>query len=113
MITSNTFLLTIPFFLRYNIMFLLSAGGKFNYQGSRKWLEEGLDNSGGSINESPSALLTNTKLVVCLDSLASRNSNSLRMHVSKPPSPGTVAASLHSNIMKVFLNRVYLGSYYL
>ena len=33
-------------FLRQNIVFLLSGGGKFNYLGTRKWLEEHTDNPG-------------------------------------------------------------------
>ena len=83
------------------MVFLLSGGGKFNYQGSRKWLEDGLDNTGGAFTEQTSALLSNTKLVVCLEGLASSDTNSLRMHVSKPPNPGTAAHTVHSNLIKV------------
>lgn len=28
---------------RYNLMFLLTGGGKMNYQGSKKWLEDQVD----------------------------------------------------------------------
>ena len=31
---------------RYNIVFFLSGGGKFNFQGTKKWLEDSLDNAG-------------------------------------------------------------------
>lgn len=33
---------------KYNMMFLLTAGGKFNYQGSRQWLEEHIDKQTGN-----------------------------------------------------------------
>lgn len=33
---------------KYNMMFLLTAGGKFNYQGSRQWLEEHIDKQIGN-----------------------------------------------------------------
>lgn len=63
-------------------MFLLSGGGKFNYLGTRKWLEDQLDNSETSI-------LNEVDYILCLDSIG--GSNQLFMHVSKPPrenSPG-------------------------
>jgi hypothetical protein len=31
---------------RYNILFLLSGAGKYNYQGTRRWIEDQLDSSG-------------------------------------------------------------------
>ena len=71
-----------------NLVFLLSSGGKFNYFGTKKWLENHLDSS------SSSELLSDVKFVLCLDSvgnarLSAQNENankrSLNMHVSKPP----------------------------
>lgn len=31
---------------RYNLLFFLSGGGKFNYQGTKRWLEDNLDHTG-------------------------------------------------------------------
>uniref|UniRef100_A0A915PEJ6 BOS complex subunit NCLN n=1 Tax=Setaria digitata TaxID=48799 RepID=A0A915PEJ6_9BILA len=58
---------------KYNMIFLFTTGGKFNYQGSRQWLEEHIDKQ----------TETNVELVICLDSLG--KDNSLIAHVSKMP----------------------------
>ena len=31
---------------KYNLLFLLSGGGKFNYQGTKRWIEDQLDTTG-------------------------------------------------------------------
>lgn len=31
---------------RYNLLFFASGGGKFNYQGTKRWLEDNLDHTG-------------------------------------------------------------------
>lgn len=38
----------IPHFphTRYNLLFFASGGGKFNYQGTKRWLEDNLDHTG-------------------------------------------------------------------
>lgn len=33
---------------RFNLVFLLSGGGKFNYQGTKRWIEDNLDSQGES-----------------------------------------------------------------
>ncbi|CAG9538877.1 unnamed protein product [Cercopithifilaria johnstoni] len=58
---------------KYSMVFLLTAGGKFNYQGSRQWLEEHIDKQ----------TETNVELVLCLDSVG--KDSSLIAHVSKMP----------------------------
>ncbi|KAM9331074.1 BOS complex subunit NCLN-like [Gastrophryne carolinensis] len=66
---------------RYNLLFASTGGGKFNYHGSKRWIEEHLDHSETSI------LHENVAFVLCLDTLA--NSDSLHLHVSRPPAEGT------------------------
>ncbi|KAK6643166.1 hypothetical protein RUM43_004669 [Polyplax serrata] len=60
----------------YNILFLLSGAGKFNYLGSKKWLEDQIDSL-------ESSLIQDAAFVLCLDSLSSNST--IHFHVSKPP----------------------------
>eukprot|EP00794_Sanderia_malayensis_P009824 gene9824-10832_t len=78
---------------RYNIIFLLSGGGMFNYQGTRKFIDENLE-------ASEISLLTEVDYVICLDSLGI--GNNLNIHVSKPPKEGTVAFSLTEMISESY-----------
>lgn len=34
---------------RFNLLFFVSGGGKFNYQGTKRWLEDNLDHTGKSL----------------------------------------------------------------
>ncbi|KAL8588571.1 hypothetical protein ACOMHN_059525 [Nucella lapillus] len=61
---------------KYNLVFLLSGGGKFNYQGTKRWIEDNMDST-------DSNLLSDVAFVMCLDSLGA--GQSLHLHVSKPP----------------------------
>ncbi|KAK6468206.1 nicalin-1 isoform X2 [Huso huso] len=65
----------------YNLLFFVSGGGKFNYQGTKRWLEDSLDHTDSSL------LQDNVAFVLCLDTLGS--SDSLHLHVSKPPKEGS------------------------
>ncbi|KAM4629170.1 BOS complex subunit ncln isoform 4-T4 [Polymixia lowei] len=65
----------------YNLLFFVSGGGKFNYQGTKRWLEDNLDHTDSSL------LQDNVAFVLCLDTLG--NGDSLHLHVSKPPKEGT------------------------
>ncbi|CAH0550977.1 unnamed protein product [Brassicogethes aeneus] len=65
---------------KYNILFILSGGGKLNYAGSKKWLEDQIESNEGSIIQEAS-------FVMCLDTLAA--GDTLYMHVSKPPKEGS------------------------
>ncbi|XP_063311541.1 BOS complex subunit NCLN [Pelobates fuscus] len=66
----------------YNLLFFASGGGKFNYQGTKRWLEDHLDHTDSSL------LQDNVAFVLCLDTLGSEDS--LHLHVSKPPREGTL-----------------------
>ncbi|XP_073325225.1 BOS complex subunit ncln [Pagrus major] len=65
----------------YNLMFSLTGGGKYNFLGTKRWIEENLDHAESSL------LHDNVAFVLCLDTLA--NSDELYMHVSRPPKPDT------------------------
>uniref|UniRef100_A0A8C7EZ00 BOS complex subunit NCLN n=3 Tax=Oncorhynchus TaxID=8016 RepID=A0A8C7EZ00_ONCKI len=70
----------------YNLLFFVSGGGKFNYQGTKRWLEDNLDHTDSSL------LQDNVAFVLCLDTLG--NGDSLHLHVSKPPKEGTTQYAL-------------------
>lgn len=74
---------------KYNIVFLLTGGGKINYQGSKKWLEDQLDSLDGSIIQEAS-------YIMCLDTLAANDS--IYMHVSKPPKEGSPASHFYQEL---------------
>lgn len=75
-----------------NLVFLLTGGGKFNYLGSKKWIEEQLDHS-------ESNLLADSLLTISLDSLGhSVNDEGLFVHVSKPPKENTTGSQLYENL---------------
>lgn len=77
---------------QFNLIFLLSAGGKFNYHGTKKWIEDNIDSSEGS-------LLPDSLFTMCLDSVGS--DNRLYFHVSKPPKEGTAPAVLFNELQRV------------
>ncbi|XP_062815631.1 BOS complex subunit NCLN isoform X4 [Anolis carolinensis] len=76
----------------YNLLFFASGGGKFNYQGTKRWLEDNLDHTDSSL------LQDNVAFVLCLDTLG--RGNSIHLHVSKPPKEGTLQ---HAFLMELEL----------
>ncbi|XP_075188269.1 BOS complex subunit NCLN-like [Anomaloglossus baeobatrachus] len=86
---------------RYNVLFSLTGGGKLNYQGSKRWIEEHLDHSEFSI------LHENVALVLCLDTLG--NGDSLHLHVSRPPAEGTAQWEIMKELQSVVLMPPFLG----
>ncbi|CDW57918.1 Peptidase M28 domain containing protein [Trichuris trichiura] len=62
---------------KYNLIFILSGGGKMNFLGSKHWIEEFAEKRGRSASGSSSI-----EFALCLDSILGGGSN-LYMHVSK------------------------------
>nr|XP_020468637.1 nicalin isoform X2 [Monopterus albus] len=81
----------------YNLLFFVSGGGKFNYQGTKRWLEDNLDHTDSSL------LQDNVAFVLCLDTLG--NGDSLHLHVSKPPKEGTSQYSLLKELEMVITSQ--------
>ncbi|KAM5191370.1 BOS complex subunit ncln-like [Mantella aurantiaca] len=86
---------------RYNLVFALTGGGKFNYHGSKRWIEEHLDHSETSI------LHENVAFVLCLDTLA--NSDSLHLHVSRPPPEGSAQGEFLRQLQRVTQSPPFVG----
>ncbi|XP_050422009.1 nicalin [Adelges cooleyi] len=92
---------------KYNIMFILSGGGKLNYLGSKNWIEQQFEKSN---------TLQDVSFVLCLDSLGS--DKTIHAHVSKPPKDDTKTGSfinelnknLGENRLKIVHKKINLGS---
>ena len=79
---------------KYNLVFVLSGGGKFNYVGTKGLLED-LDSSEAA------SLLSSAEYTLCLDSLSMADSGNLYVHVSKPPKEGA-----KGHLLIQYLNQV-------
>uniref|UniRef100_A0A8C5CKC9 BOS complex subunit NCLN n=1 Tax=Gadus morhua TaxID=8049 RepID=A0A8C5CKC9_GADMO len=82
---------------QYNLMFSLTGGGKYNFLGTKKWIEENLDHAESSL------LHDNVAFVLCLDTLA--NSDALYMHVSRTPRPDSPMHSFIQHLEEVVSSR--------
>ncbi|KAI9520492.1 tRNA (cytosine-5-)-methyltransferase ncl1 [Dissostichus eleginoides] len=81
----------------YNLLFFVSGGGKFNYQGTKRWLEDNLDHTDSSL------LQDNVAFVLCLDTLG--NGDTMHLHVSKPPKEGSPQFTLLKELELVSENQ--------
>ncbi|XP_020485084.2 nicalin-1-like isoform X1 [Labrus bergylta] len=81
----------------YHLMFSLTGGGKYNFLGTKRWIEENLDHAESSL------LHDNVAFVLCLDTLA--NNDELYMHVSRPPKPDTPMHAFIQQLEEVVSSR--------
>ncbi|XP_067444708.1 nicalin-1-like [Thunnus thynnus] len=81
----------------YHLMFSLTGGGKHNFLGTKRWIEENLDHAESSL------LHDNVAFVLCLDTLA--NGDELYMHVSRPPKSDTPMHSFIQHLEEVVSSR--------
>ncbi|XP_022103016.1 nicalin-like isoform X2 [Acanthaster planci] len=77
---------------KFNFLFLLSGGGKYGYQGTKRWIEDSLEST-------ESTLLSDVSFVLCLDSIGA--SNDLFLHVSKPPKEGSTSHQIYKELETV------------
>ncbi|KAM4587380.1 BOS complex subunit ncln [Odontesthes bonariensis] len=82
---------------QYNLMFSLTGGGKYNFLGTKRWIEENLDHAESSL------LHDNVAFVLCLDMLA--KGDELYAHVSRPPKPDTPMHSFIQQLEEVVSSR--------
>jgi len=85
---------------KYNILFLLAGGGKFNYQGTKKWIED-------NVESSEISLLAEADYVLCIDAIG--KGNGLNLHVSKPPKEGSQGHFLIEDL-KLVASQLYPDS---
>ncbi|KAI1905193.1 hypothetical protein AGOR_G00013610 [Albula goreensis] len=81
----------------YHLLFSLTGGGKYNFLGTKRWVEENLDHAESSL------LHDNVAFVLCLDTLA--NGDGLFLHVSRPPKPGTPQHAFIQSLEQVVSSR--------
>ncbi|XP_022532237.1 nicalin-1-like [Astyanax mexicanus] len=81
----------------YHLLFSLTGGGKYNFLGTKRWLEENMDHAESSL------LHDSVAFVICLDSLGS--GDELFLHVSRPPKPGTPQYGFIQQLEEVISSR--------
>ncbi|MFT7798825.1 nicalin-1-like [Arapaima gigas] len=81
----------------YHLLFALTGGGKYNFLGTKRWIEENMDHAESSL------LQDNVAFVLCLDTLA--NGDGLFVHVSRPPRPGSLQHSYIQQLEQVTASR--------
>ncbi|VDL59838.1 unnamed protein product [Hymenolepis diminuta] len=77
---------------KYNVMFLLTGGGKVNYLGSKRWLEMMYEDISGI------ALFDTVEQVINLEGLGVNEGDHLFFHVSRLPKEGTLSHRLLTSL---------------
>uniref|UniRef100_A0A8R1HXY5 BOS complex subunit NCLN n=1 Tax=Caenorhabditis japonica TaxID=281687 RepID=A0A8R1HXY5_CAEJA len=90
----------------YNLLFIWTAAGKLNFQGTRHWIEEfqkGVDAGhvvDSSSNERKVFLDDRIDLAICIESIG-RNTGGLYMRAGKAPSENSAAAQLFRRLRNI------------
>ncbi|XP_072315615.1 BOS complex subunit NCLN, partial [Eucyclogobius newberryi] len=82
---------------KFNLLFALTGAGKYNFLGTKRWIEENLDHSESSL------LQDNVAFVLCLDTLGS--GDELFVHVSRRPRPETPIGAFTQVLDEVLSSR--------
>ena len=51
--------------VRYNMLFLLTGAGKFNYQGTKKWLDDQIESGGKYRHAEPYSMIQALHRMMC------------------------------------------------
>ncbi|PIC50582.1 hypothetical protein B9Z55_001427 [Caenorhabditis nigoni] len=90
----------------YNLLFIWTAAGKLNYQGTRHWIDEfqkgneGADFLDSGLNRKDDRI----DLAICIESIG-RKTDGLYMHAGKTPSENSAAAQLFRRLNKIAPNK--------
>ncbi|XP_066502507.1 nicalin-1-like [Hoplias malabaricus] len=81
----------------YHLLFSLTGGGKYNFLGTKRWVEENMEHAESSL------LHDSVAFVVCLDTLGS--GDELFLHVSRPPKAGSPQYGFIQHLEEVISSR--------
>ncbi|VDP89357.1 unnamed protein product [Echinostoma caproni] len=78
---------------KYDLVFLLSGGGKFNFMGTKRWLDQKIEDTTGL------AMLDAVTQVLCLEGIGTaRFGSDLHVHLSRPPKDGSFSQRLVNSL---------------
>uniref|UniRef100_A0A1I7U481 Nicalin n=1 Tax=Caenorhabditis tropicalis TaxID=1561998 RepID=A0A1I7U481_9PELO len=86
----------------YNLLFMWTAGGKLNYQGTRHWIDEfqkGIE-GGDFLDSGLNRKDDRIDLAICIESIG-RKTDGLYMHAGKTPADNSAAAQLFRRLSTI------------